>query len=225
VSCENPKGGVTQPHRLFEHRIEHRREVAGRAVDNLQYLGGRGLLLQALAQRLFGRFLRGDVARGPHNSINPAGIVPEANAMLPCPMPCAVGVAIAILRFQPLGFALEVGEDRFPELWHVGGVDTVGPIRHRSQLFRSQHDQFANPRRIAHLAGHNIPLVEALVDRPHRQRVAFFAFAQGQIESLAFGMARGNSLLEIGDDLPRIGRHVFRYRHGASPIGPRRGIW
>jgi hypothetical protein len=47
-------------------------------------------------------------------------------------MPCAVGVAIAILGFQPLGFALEVGEDRFAELWHVGGVDTVGPIRHRS---------------------------------------------------------------------------------------------
>src|SRR5215471_20234923 len=29
-------------------------------------------------------------------------------------------------------------------------------------------------------------------------------------------MARGYSLLEIGDDLPRIGRHVLRYRHGAS---------
>ena len=34
-----------QPHRLFEHRVEHRREVAGRGIDDLQYLGGRGLLV------------------------------------------------------------------------------------------------------------------------------------------------------------------------------------
>ncbi len=36
--------------RLIQHRVEHRREVAGRAVDDLQYLGGRGLLLQGLAR-------------------------------------------------------------------------------------------------------------------------------------------------------------------------------
>jgi len=32
--------------RPLQHRIEDRGEVAGRAVDNLQYLGGRGLLRQ-----------------------------------------------------------------------------------------------------------------------------------------------------------------------------------
>jgi len=47
-SDENPKGSVTQPHRLFEHRIEHRREVARRRIDDLQHLGGGGLLLQCL---------------------------------------------------------------------------------------------------------------------------------------------------------------------------------
>ena len=36
--------------RLFQHRVEHRREIAGRGVDDLQYLGGRGLLLQRLAR-------------------------------------------------------------------------------------------------------------------------------------------------------------------------------
>ena len=36
--------------RLFEHRVEHRREIAGRGIDDLQYLGGRGLLLQCLAR-------------------------------------------------------------------------------------------------------------------------------------------------------------------------------
>ena len=38
----------TSARRLFEHRVEHRPEVAGRAVDDLQDLGGRGLLLQRL---------------------------------------------------------------------------------------------------------------------------------------------------------------------------------
>src|SRR6516225_199308 len=37
-------------HRLFEDRIEHGREVAGRRIDDLQYLGSRGLLLQSLAR-------------------------------------------------------------------------------------------------------------------------------------------------------------------------------
>ena len=36
--------------RLFQHRVEHRREVAGRGIDDLQHLGGRGLLLQGLAR-------------------------------------------------------------------------------------------------------------------------------------------------------------------------------
>ena len=47
-----PMRGLAQPHRLFQHRVEHRREIAGRGVDDLQHLGGRGLLLQRLA--LFG---------------------------------------------------------------------------------------------------------------------------------------------------------------------------
>jgi hypothetical protein len=33
-----------------QDRVEHRGEVAGRGVDDLQYLSGRGLLLQRLAR-------------------------------------------------------------------------------------------------------------------------------------------------------------------------------
>ncbi len=33
-------------HRLFEHGFEHRRERAGRRIDDLQHLGGGCLLLQ-----------------------------------------------------------------------------------------------------------------------------------------------------------------------------------
>ena len=36
--------------RLFEHRGENRREVAGRGVDDLQHLGGCGLLLSRISE-------------------------------------------------------------------------------------------------------------------------------------------------------------------------------
>jgi hypothetical protein len=35
-------------HRFLEHRIENGGEIARRAVDDLQHLGGRDLLLQGL---------------------------------------------------------------------------------------------------------------------------------------------------------------------------------
>ena len=41
---------LAKPYRPVEHRVEHRGEVAGRGIDDLQYLGGRGLLLQRLAR-------------------------------------------------------------------------------------------------------------------------------------------------------------------------------
>ena len=44
------KTRLAQPHRFFQHRVEHRGEVAGRGIDDLQHLGGRGLLLQGFAR-------------------------------------------------------------------------------------------------------------------------------------------------------------------------------
>src|SRR6516164_10750765 len=42
--------GLAQPHRLFQHCVEHRREITGRRIDDLQYLGGRSLLFERLAR-------------------------------------------------------------------------------------------------------------------------------------------------------------------------------
>ena len=39
---------AAEPVRLFQDRIEYRDEVAGRGIDDLQHLGGRGLLLVGL---------------------------------------------------------------------------------------------------------------------------------------------------------------------------------
>ena len=41
---------ATQGVCLLEHRVENRGEVAGRGIDDLQHLGGGGLLLQCLAR-------------------------------------------------------------------------------------------------------------------------------------------------------------------------------
>jgi len=47
---QRSKNRLTQPGRLFKHGVEHRSEVTGRRVDDLQYLGGRGLPLQGLSR-------------------------------------------------------------------------------------------------------------------------------------------------------------------------------
>src|SRR5262249_824639 len=44
VGPEYAKSRFAQLDRLFQHRVEHRREVAGRRIDDAQNLGGRGLL-------------------------------------------------------------------------------------------------------------------------------------------------------------------------------------
>ena len=58
------------------------------------------------------------------------------------------------------------------------GVDPVGPVRHCSQLGGLEPHQLADPRRIIHLARGDIPFIDALIDRPHRQRIALFTVAQ-----------------------------------------------
>ena len=45
---QKPELRLAEAHRPFEYRIEYRREIAGRGVDDLQDLLGRSLLLQKL---------------------------------------------------------------------------------------------------------------------------------------------------------------------------------
>jgi hypothetical protein len=47
---EPPLHAFTKPGRLFQHCVENRRQVTGRRIDDLQYLGGRGLLLERFAR-------------------------------------------------------------------------------------------------------------------------------------------------------------------------------
>src|SRR5215475_13413071 len=45
--------GLADAGRIFEHRLEHRLQLAGRTADNLKDFGRRGLLLQRLGELLF----------------------------------------------------------------------------------------------------------------------------------------------------------------------------
>src|SRR5215831_3248637 len=50
VGSDVPAFPLAQPQGLFEHSVEDRGEIARRGVDDLQYLGSRGLLLQCLTR-------------------------------------------------------------------------------------------------------------------------------------------------------------------------------
>jgi len=50
IKCQPAIGDPTKAVRLLQYRIEYWREIAGRGVDDLRYLGGRGLLLQRLTR-------------------------------------------------------------------------------------------------------------------------------------------------------------------------------
>ena len=48
VYPQTPKSGLAQAHRLFQNGVERGCEIAGRGVDDLEDLGGGGLLLERL---------------------------------------------------------------------------------------------------------------------------------------------------------------------------------
>jgi hypothetical protein len=47
-SKQDTEFSLAQTGRILQHRVEHRRQVAGRAADDLQHFRGRRLLLQRL---------------------------------------------------------------------------------------------------------------------------------------------------------------------------------
>ena len=47
---QRPGSGSAKCMRLFQYGVEDRLKVSWRGIDHLQYLGGRGLLLQCLAR-------------------------------------------------------------------------------------------------------------------------------------------------------------------------------
>src|SRR5271169_4717368 len=87
-------------HCLREHRIEYRREVAGRRIDDLQHLGGGGLLVERLAQGLIGCFALADIADRPDQSYRSPGRVSDRDAAIfdPAILPIAMSNPIFAIK-------------------------------------------------------------------------------------------------------------------------------
>src|SRR5262249_48509803 len=47
---ERAELGLADAHRVLQHGLKHRLQLTRRSADNLEYVGGRGLLLQRLPQ-------------------------------------------------------------------------------------------------------------------------------------------------------------------------------
>jgi len=50
IDPERAESGTAETVRFIQYGLEHRREIAGRGIDDLQYLGGRSLLIQCVAR-------------------------------------------------------------------------------------------------------------------------------------------------------------------------------
>src|SRR5215471_6072494 len=86
---QHAERGFAKAHRLFEHRMEHRREVSGRGVDDVQDFRHRGLLSLA-----FVAFQKGLIELPPQLSVG----TPKIGYLI-APDPC--GCSLDLSRHAP----------------------------------------------------------------------------------------------------------------------------
>ena len=132
--------GFAQLDRPLDHRLEDRRQIAWRAVDDLQNLRGRGLPFQRLAQRLLGFLALGDVADRPYQPDSPAGPVARRQTVILHPAVFAVGQLDPVFTMEPCGHGLEAIAQCRPVKLEVVGVDPRIPIRRAQALARQAED-------------------------------------------------------------------------------------
>ena len=98
--------GFAQLHRPLDHRLEDRRQIAGRAVDDLQNLRGRGLLLQRLAQRLLGFLSLGNIADCADEAHRPAAFIAHRQGVILDPAIFTAAEPDAVFAMQARCLAL-----------------------------------------------------------------------------------------------------------------------
>ena len=130
--------------------------------------------VELLAQALFGR----DVAGGPRNAAGASGLVATRDAVLACPVPGAIGMAVTVLDFEAFCFSLEVSDNRGTVVRHVIGMDAIEPLLSRREFLGRQRYEIIEARRVVHFTGRDVPLVDSLVDHLHGGRVALLAVAK-----------------------------------------------
>jgi len=113
-NLEATAGRTAQAVRLFQDRVEYRGEIAGRGIDDLQYLGGRGLLLQGFAQGFIRCFARADVADCADQSHRSPGSVADRDAAVFDPTILTIAVTDPVFAIEPCRDAFEAIAQRCP---------------------------------------------------------------------------------------------------------------
>ena len=152
------------PHQCLQHRLE----VEIGAADRAQHLGGRGLQLLRVAQL-------GDVADRADHPPDAAGPVAQRDTVLVRPAPFAVARPIAVLAIETRLLAAEQGSPGPAIGRQVVGIDAARPILDRAQPLVSETEHRAQLRRVIDRSVGRVVVVNRLVDRFERERVALGA--------------------------------------------------
>ena len=151
-----------------DQRLQHRLEVEIGAAYRAQHLGGRGLQLLRVAQF-------GDVADRADDPPDAAGLVAQRDAVLARPAPFAVARPIAVLAIETRLLAAEQGSPSLAIGRQVVGMDAARPILDRAQPLVLEPEHRAQLRRVIDRSVCRVVIVNGLVDRFERQRVALGA--------------------------------------------------
>ena len=181
--------------------LEHWLELVRRAADHGQHVAGGGLVFERLLQlagtrlhllekaRVFDCDLLFvcDVASRAREANGAALPVPERDPVLARPVPCAVGMEVAVLDLKALRLAFEMRARGRLVARQIVRVDPAAPVLGRLQLVRGQAERRVEPGRVEHLVGYEIPFIDALIDRLERKLMPLLTLAQRALCLLAPG--------------------------------------
>ena len=210
-------------------RLQHGFEVEIGAAYRAQHLGGRGLQLLRVAQL-------GDVADRADHPPDAAGPVAQRDTVLVRPAPFAVARPIAVLAIETRLLAAEQGSPGPAIGRQVVGIDAARPILDRAQPLVFETEHRAQLRRVIDRSVCRVVVVNRLVDRFERERVALGAGRrQGRVMHVRrnpFGSSTGHATPVCVSPLCRrevslyrlyrrlahgIARHCRRERPGSQP--------
>src|ERR1051325_4414135 len=183
--------GLAEPHRLFEHRIEYRGEVAGRGIDDLEDFGGCGLLLQGLAQGPLAVLALGDGAPRTDEAHRPAGRVAHRDGIVLDPAVFAAAQTYAVFAVEARRVSLQRIAQAGAVMVEILGVDTVVPFLARpragaGRVFVPAED-LDQPRRHPQRVIGEVPVVDALGDRLGDEGIALLVLTQALLHAAGIG--------------------------------------
>src|ERR1700738_2596276 len=85
-------------------------------------------------------------------------------------------MAVPVLDLEPLRLTLEMSGKCRTIVRHVAGMDPIEPLLPRRKFLGRQRYEVIEARRVVHVAGRNVPLVDRLIACLYGGRVCLLAF-------------------------------------------------